>query len=64
MFHRRILNCLSLLAYRITDIEQTVNNPQPVTRNRRPKKYKRGKIRNPVTAFQRWLIRNYGREAK
>ena len=28
------------------------------------KKYKRGKIRNPVTAFQRWLIRNFGREAK
>ena len=25
------------------------------------KKYKRGKIRNPVTAFQRWLIRNFGR---
>ena len=28
------------------------------------KKYERGKIRNPITAFQRWLIRNYGREAK
>ena len=28
------------------------------------KEYRRGKIRNPVTAFQRWLIRNYGREAK
>ena len=27
------------------------------------KKYERGKIRNPITAFQRWLIRNYGREA-
>ena len=28
------------------------------------KKYRRGEIKNPVTAFQRWLIRNYGREAK
>ena len=42
MFHRRILNRLSLLAYRITGIEQTVNNPQPVTRNRRTENRQRG----------------------
>ena len=27
-------------------------------------KHRQDEIRNPVTAFQRWLIRNFGREAR